>query len=230
MNLRPLLLFASLFTSVAYADPGLVGAWRGQSGGQAVELTLKADATGNFNGQPLQYQVVGRQLVVGISGGINSYYFERKGDKLTVGGGDLDGPLHLTRGKAGAAEPKATAKEGGAATGDLSGKWCYLANFNANSGGGSQTSECFVLHADGRYDFASERSMSAYGGGGYAGTSGQSADSGRWSATGSHITARSNSGKTSSYALRKQNHPKNRDPMICLDGRCYVTFYQKPPW
>ena len=29
----------------------------------------------------------------------------------------------------------------------------------------------------------------------------------------------------------KRNHPKNkRDPMICLNGECYVTFSNKPPW
>lgn len=231
MNVRAIVFSAlTLLSCATLADPGLVGTWRGHAGGQPVDLSLKSDATGTFNGQPLQYQVRGRQLVVGISGGINSYFFERKGDKLTIGGGDLEGPLHLTRGKPGAANPAAASKEGGGSTGDLSGKWCYLANFNASSGGGSQTSECFVLHPDGRYDYASERSMSAYGGGGYAGTAGQSGDSGRWSATPTSITARSNSGKTTSYALRKQNHPKNRDPMICLDGRCYVTYYKKAPW
>lgn len=228
--------FRRVLRAGAFADPGLVGTWRGQAGGQAVELTLKGDSSGSFNGQPLQYQVQGRQLVVGISGGINSYFFERKGDQLTVGGGDLDAPLNLRRGKAGDATAKAPAgKESagaraGASAADLAGKWCYLANFNANSGGGSQTSECFVLHPDGRYDYASERSMSAYGGGAYGATSGQSADAGRWTATASSITARSNSGRSSTYALTRQNHPKNRDPMICLDGRCYVTYYKKAPW
>lgn len=48
---------------------------------------------------------------------------------------------------------------------------------------------------------------------------------------GARLTAHSRSGKVASYALEKRNHPKNkRDPMICLDGQCYVTFYNKPAW
>jgi hypothetical protein len=72
--------------------------------------------------------------------------------------------------------------------------------------------------------------MSAYAGGAYGGTAGQSANAGRWSATASSLTARSNSGSTNTYALRRQNHPKNRDPMLCLNDRCYVTYYKKAPW
>ena len=29
----------------------------------------------------------------------------------------------------------------------------------------------------------------------------------------------------------KRSHLKNkRDPMLCLNGECYVTFSNKPPW
>jgi hypothetical protein len=240
MNARFLL---TLFTAIsallpapalraAEAGPGgLAGIWRGTADGQAVELQLRPDATGSFNGQALQYRVVGRQIIVGTGGTINHYAFELKGDRLTVAGGDLDAPLHLTRGKAGSADARAAkTPTSGGATPDLAGKWCYVANFSATSGGGSQTSECFVLHPDGRYEFGSERSMSAYGGGAYGGTASQEADAGRWTATATAITARSNSGATNTYALRKQNHPKNRDPMLCLNDRCYVTYYKKAPW
>ena len=65
----------------------------------------------------------------------------------------------------------------------------------------------------------------------YGGTNSQSSDSGRWSYDGARLTAHSRTGKVASYALEKRNHPKNkRDPMICLDGKCYVTYYNKPAW
>jgi len=55
---------------------------------------------------------------------------------------------------------------------------------------------------------------------------------GNFSAAGMNVERlHSRSGKVSSYALEKRNHPKNkRDPMICLDGTCYVTYYNKPAW
>jgi len=34
-----------------------------------------------------------------------------------------------------------------------------------------------------------------------------------------------------SAAQANPNHPKNkRDPMICLNGECYVSYYNKPAW
>jgi len=56
------------------------------------------------------------------------------------------------------------------------------------------------------------------------------ADSGTWTAIETTITTVSRSGKTTVYSLEKRNHPKNRDPMIVLDGQTFVTFYDKPPW
>ena len=73
--------------------------------------------------------------------------------------------------------------------------------------------------------------MSANAPGMSGGTASQASDAGRWSYNGAQLTAQSRSGKVSSYTLEKRNHPKNkRDPMICLDGTCYVTFYNKPAW
>lgn len=91
--------------------------------------------------------------------------------------------------------------------------------------------ECFQLDADGSYAYSYEGSMSASAPGMHGGTASQSSDSGRWRYDGERLTAQSRSGKVASYALEKRNHPRNkRDPMICLDGTCYVTFYNKPAW
>ena len=86
---------------------------------------------------------------------------------------------------------------------------------------------CFELRPDGTYTYQSQSSMSATTGG----SASQSGDSGRWSVAGNRITAHSRSGQTTTYTLDKRNHPKNRrDPMICLDGDCYATAYNRPPW
>src|SRR5258708_23705064 len=93
-------------------------------------------------------------------------------------------------------------------------------------GGGSHMA-CMELKADGSCAYSAESSRSVSAGS----TASQSSDAGRWSYDGARLTAHSRSGKVSNYALEKRNHPKNkRDPMICLDGKCYVTFYNKPAW
>lgn len=35
---------------------------------------------------------------------------------------------------------------------------------------------------------------------------------------------------TGSHSLEKRNHPKNTDPMIVLNGRIFVPFFNKPQW
>lgn len=62
------------------------------------------------------------------------------------------------------------------------------------------------------------------------GTNQQSQDAGTWSVNGQYIIAQSDNGQRYQYQLELKNHPKNRDPMICLDGECYVSYFQKAPW
>jgi hypothetical protein len=92
--------------------------------------------------------------------------------------------------------------------------------------GARQSSQCFTLEANGSYSYVGGTdSYNPYGG-----ATSQSADSGTWTATETTLTARSRSGKTTVYALEKRNHPKNKDPMIVLNGQTFVTYYNKPPW
>lgn len=234
-------------TTLAWAGGAdLVGTWTGKADGDRIVLDLKADGTGTLNGDPIQYQTLGKALLISIGGDLVTYGFEQKGDTLTVGGGTLDQPMTMKRGAKGAAvastaPPSGTAGAGpgaGPATGsvrpDLAGKWCYVGTFQNINGGGSQSSRCFVLGADGTYQYHSESSMSAYSGpnssGMWGGTSSSSDDAGRWSVAGGTLTAQSRSGAVNRYPLQLRNHPKTRDPMICLDGDCYVTQYQKPSW
>jgi len=59
----------------------------------------------------------------------------------------------------------------------------------------------------------------------WGGTSSSSGDAGRWSESERSITAQSQTGITSTYQLEK----RNRAPILCLDGECYLTYWQKAP-
>ncbi|MGE3346477.1 MAG: hypothetical protein AB7I35_03490 [Ramlibacter sp.] len=218
---------------MALANPALTGAWHGAVEGAPIAITLDGRGGGQVDGRPIRYQVQGTSLWVEDQGELAVYQFEVRGNQLRVAGGQLSGVLTLTRGQAPrtAAPPQAQAQGGGGGLAQaLVGKWCKASSFTANAGGGSQSSACFELRADGSYVYGSQRSASAYGGGMWGGTTGSSGDAGQWSSTADSITARSNSGQTHTYRLERRNHPKNRDPMLCLDGDCYVTYWRKAPW
>lgn len=88
------------------------------------------------------------------------------------------------------------------------------------------SSRCFILNANGTYEYSAESSTSGAAGS----TAGQSYDSGRWTATTTTLTAYSNSQGKTVYPIELRNHPKTGDPMIVVDGDAYVTAYQKRPW
>jgi len=226
-------------TIQAHANPALHGTWSAAVDGQPLTLAFEANGTGTINGKPMQWQTLMRLLFVQQQGSDTvSYSFTVKGDSLSVSGGDLNGIVTLSRGTAAAEAAAKTAKAApppsqGASGGgqDIAGKWCKGSTFTANSGGGSSRMTCIELRPDGTYTYQSEGSMSASAPGMWGGTSSQSGDAGRWTLAGNRITAQSRSGQVTSYTLEKRNHPKNRrDPMICLDGDCYTTFYNRPAW
>jgi hypothetical protein len=231
-------LFCALAVAPAHAA-GLTGSWQGELMGQPLTLVLGANGQGMLDDSPIRYKIEGNELYIEDEGTVNVYRFHQQGNQLAVSGGDLAQPVVLTRGKAakggigsraaggaGGQQPRA----GGGVRPELVGRWCDASTFLANNGGGSQSSRCMELKADGTYVYAAEHSMDAYGGGAWGGTSSSSNDAGRWTATASTITGYSNGGQTKTYRLEKRNNPKNRDPMICLDGACFVTYWQKAPW
>lgn len=225
-------IIALLSSAAAYAD-GITGQWSGEVNGQPLSLQLNADGSGVLDGNAIQYATQNSMLMIQSDNGLMAYSFQLKGNTLTVMGGDLPEVLTLKRGAVGKSAKGSGNQQqatNGLNPGLLAGKWCLVTSFSANAGGGSYSSSCFVLEANGRYTYGSERSMDAYGGGMWGGTNSQSGDSGRWTATRDSITAVSDSGQTSRYRMELRNHPKNNDPMICLDGDCYVTQYQKQPW
>ncbi|TDU31426.1 hypothetical protein DFR24_0794 [Panacagrimonas perspica] len=233
--MRLLIAFGLFAYSLVALASGLVGIWRGTLDGEALVIELKADGTGTLDGDPIRYQQMGQMLMVELDGETMAYAIQQNGDRMIVSGGDLDAAVTLDRGarsKAAAAPASRSAAAAGKGGIDASmaGRWCHVASFNAVSGGGSQSSRCFELGSDGRYRYQSDSSMSAYAPGAWGGTNGSSTDAGRWSVAGGVITATSDSGAVSRYPLEKRNHPKTRDPMLCLDGDCYVTQFQKPSW
>ena len=221
-----LFLFLLAFTLQAHASPALHGTWSATVEGQPLVVTFEANGTGSVNAAPMRWQAMGKLLFVQQQGGQPiGYSFEVKGDKLNVAGGDLNGTVTMSRGTAAAVVAKKDSVKQTSGQ-ELVGKWCKMSTFTANTGG-SQRSTCFELRADGSYTYQHEGSSS----GAYGGTASQSSDAGRWKVSGNKLSAQSQRGTVSTYTLEKRNHPKNkRDPMICLDGECYVTFYNRAPW
>ncbi len=224
----------------AHANPALHGTWSAaEVNGRPLVVTFDARGGGKINGQAMRWQTLGPLLAIEQNGETASYSFEVRGNKLLVSGGDLSGTATLTRGTAAAdaangrqpkqaATPAAKAPSGNGQ--ELVGKWCKMSTTTTNIGGSSRMG-CFELKPDGTYTYNYQGSMSANTPGMSGGTASQSSDAGRWKVSGNQLTAQSQRGTVNTYALEKRNHPKNkRDPMICLDGECYVTYYNKPAW
>lgn len=245
--MRLLLLLCLLLAGPVSAAPALQGTWSAVVDGNPLTVVFGAGGGGAVDGQPMHWQVMGQMLFVEVQGEVATYQFETTGDALAVSGGDFAGVVTFTRGAAGArkassaapatgsasqtAARQADARQTGAGSGpELVGKWCKGGSFSANAGGGSSSMTCFELKADGSYSYEHEGSISAYAPGMWGGTASSSADSGHWRLDGKHLVAQSRGGSTTRYLLEKRNHPRNRDPMLCLDGDCYTTYWQKRPW
>jgi hypothetical protein len=232
------ILLSWLALAAAHAAPDFLGTWSGEANGNPLTVTFAADGSGTANGEPLRWQRMGGLLFIEQAGEVLAYQVQVQGDAMTVIGGEFVAGVQLKRGKA-AARPQAAAPlptkpvivSGGSRAGaELVGKWCKGGSFSANSGGGSSSSTCFELRADGSYSYAHEGSVSAYGGGYYGATASQDSDSGRWTSGANTLTAQSQRGTVTTYQIEKRNHPSTRDPMLCLNGECYVTYWQKAPW
>jgi len=241
----------ALFAASASANPALIGTWSAaEVQGKPLLVEFAAGGKGKANGAPMQWSTLGGALFIQQNGQTASYGFKVQGDKLLVYANGQAQPATLSKGSAAydaaiKSQPKQAAAQPGDAKGkgagsvssggngqELVGKWCDMHTMMSTQGqGGSSRMACMELKADGTYAYNAESSRSVNTNTMYGGTNSQSSDSGRWSYDGARLTAHSRTGKVANYALEKRNHPKNkRDPMICLDGTCYVTFYNKPAW
>ncbi len=179
-------------------------------------MRFQPDGSGVAAGAPFRYQVAGHAVTMSSDEGTVRLTYAIEGNTLRLIG--PAGQVALDRVQEESGE--------GRVVSDLAGKWCYVSNVNATGGGARSSNACFSLSPDGRYEYSGETdSYNKFGG-----ATSQSSDRGTWTATETSITARSASGRVTTYVLEKRNHPKNNDPMLVLDGQAFVTFYQKPPW
>ena len=232
--MRSILAFALalFFMAGAFANPALHGTWSAADvDGQPLLVEFAADGTGKANGQPIRWSTLGGALFVQQQNGQTaSYGFKVQGDKLLVYPQGQAQPTTLSKGRGAydtaMKQQKQKPKAGSGNGQELVGKWCDVGAMSTG-GGSSSRMACIELRPDGTYVSNAEASRSVSAGS----TASQSSDSGRWSYNGTQLVAQSRSGRTSTYNLEKRNHPKNkRDPMICLNGQCYVTYYNKPAW
>ena len=208
----------------------IIGTWTGQTG----TFVFAEGGTGTANGAAMQYSIAGNNLT--MQDNVNTYQFTYliNGNTLTITASGRS--VTFNRGTV-AAPNTAVAGNSTAGNGkgmELVGKWCYLtSNYNSlySQSNSSSTDECFVLDANGTYTYHFESSRGASGNYGYAGTSSQNDDAGTWAYDGvSKLTVNSNTAGQKVYTIEKKNHPKNKDPMIFIDGKGFVTFYNKAPW
>ena len=206
----------------------VVGNWTGPRG----QLVIATDGTLSLNGEPpSRWQVQGGNLVVDGAQGLVFVPFTVRDNTLTT----LVNGEQLTFQRLAGVAPQTAAGArtapfgglgGGGGTGqELVGTWCYMANVTAQ-GGGRMSQRCFTLQPNGTYSYRSEGSTSTI----FGGTSSQSSDSGTWRVQGATLYANSSRQGPAQYQLVKRNHPRTGDPMLCLDGDCYVTATQRRPW
>lgn len=203
----------------------IIGVWSGN--GETIEF--RNDGQCAYLGNTFQYQLSPGHVTLVTNQGNIMFAYTVKGDQLSLTGNNQT--VTYSKGKAslGSGQQSQVSGKGQIAM-ELVGKWCYV-NVNSYNSGGSSSSTCITLSADGSYEYYSESSRSVNTPDLYGGTSSQNSDRGTWYLQGDRIYYNSQTQGSGSYRLEKRNHPKNvNDPMIILDGEAYVTAYNKPPW
>jgi hypothetical protein len=208
--------------SNSVTDAGLIGLWSGN--GETIEF--KPDGQCVYLGNTFSYQLSQGHIILATAQGNAMFAYSIKGNQLNLTANGRQ--VTYSRGATNNGTTSDNSKAGNVSQ-ELVGKWCWT-NVSSTNTGGSSSSECIVLNANGTYEYASERSMDTNTNAFYAGTSSQGSDQGTWWVQGDKIFYNSQTKGQGSYQLQKQNHPKTGDPMILLNGEPYVTFYQKQPW
>lgn len=209
----------------------LIGKWTTEG----ADIEFRSGGKGIYNGNPFTYTVSGNTLTSTDNTGSNVFFFMFLGEGLSLSGAGVN--VVMQRGHGGyKAETNiannnnsAANNSGGGIDPSIVGKWCWV-KASGNTQASSSSSKCINIFGNGTYTYASEGSISGYGGGGYGGSSSQSADNGTWKIVGNKIHVNSRSQGFQVLSFEKRNHPKNGDPMIVIDGDTYVTYTQKPSW
>ncbi|MEP6796272.1 MAG: hypothetical protein ABJB16_18230, partial [Saprospiraceae bacterium] len=202
----------------------IVGIWSGN--GETIEF--KANGQCAYLGQVFPYQLSAGYIRLTTSQGEISFQYTIKGDQLSLSGNNST--VTYSRGNVSSGNGQQQSTGTGQVAMELVGKWCFT-NVNSYNQGASSSSECVTLNADGTYLYHNESSRSVNTPDYAGGTSSQTDDNGTWYVQGDRLYVHSQTVGDASYKIEKRNHPKNvNDPMIVLDGRTFVTAYNKPPW
>lgn len=202
----------------------LIGVWSGN--GETIEFKTNGQCV--YIGNTFSYEESQGHITLATPQGKAMFAYAIEGNQLNLTANGQKISYTRGAGNTNSTQPTANTASGNVAQ-ELVGKWCWTSTTSTNSGG-SSSSQCFVLNANGTYEYASERSMDTNTNAFYGGTNSQGADRGTWYVQGDRLYYNSQSRGQGSYQLQKMNHPKNRDPMIVLDGESYVTYFQKPSW
>lgn len=205
---------------------GLKGQWSGATG----TFIFNDGGKGTANGQGFNYTTNGNQVTMSDNTGTYALNYNITGNTLILTGGN--GSATFTRNAGNNSSSSVPQGNGNAA--QLAGKWCYLtSNYNSlySSRNSSFTNECFTLNPNGTYTYYYESNRSANTQSGFGFSNSTDSDQGTWTYDGGNkLTVNSAKKGTVVYTIEKKNHPKNKDPMIFIDGRGYVTYYNKTPW
>lgn len=202
-------------------DNNLIGVWSGNN----EKMEFKSNGQCVYGTQTFPYEISQGHIILTATQGKVMMAYKVSGDQLTM---TINGQQAIYQRGAGNMNAQNNTGTKGVAM-ELVGKWCYVNVVTTNSGG-SSADECITLKGDGTYQYYSERSMSTNMPTYWGGTSSQNGDNGTWYVQGNRIYYNSVKSGQGSYQLQKVNHPKNNDPMIVLDGKTFVTQYQKAPW
>jgi hypothetical protein len=102
----------------------IYGNWQNNSFGYQMMLVLRADGTGEFDGDAIKFVTQANKLIITQSGVQTTYDFTLQGNSLTVSGGDLDKPVTFTgSGSIAAADTPPKNKTGSATSSSLIGTW-----------------------------------------------------------------------------------------------------------
>jgi hypothetical protein len=79
------------------SQEGLAGEWQNTDFGFAIVLVLRADGTGSFDGDPINYAAGDGKLNITMGAETEAYMYALQQDVLTLSGGDLPSKISFTR-------------------------------------------------------------------------------------------------------------------------------------
>jgi hypothetical protein len=179
----------------------LIGVWSGN--GETIEF--KDNGQCIYLGNTFPYEESQGHVILTTQQGKAMFAYTIQGEQLNLTANGQK--VSYTRGAVNQSAQANSQNKNGDIAQELVGKWCWT-NVTSTNSGGSTSSRCIVLNANGTYEYASERSMDTNTNAFYAGTSSQGSDRGTWYVQGDRIYYNSQTSGQGSYQLQKINHPK----------------------